>query len=68
MQLIFTISFQITGFLTNYLLKTTVIITQGYPATVDAIRKEAMLDVPPLLRRYVWSALLEIKGMIIRHT
>ncbi|XP_063674727.1 TBC domain-containing protein kinase-like protein [Bolinopsis microptera] len=39
-------------------------LLHGYPATVDAIRKEAMLDVPPLLRRYVWSALLEIKGDI----
>ena len=38
-------------------------ILQGYPATVDTIRHEAMLDVPPLLRRYVWSALLEIKGI-----
>lgn len=25
-----------------------------------------MLDVPPLLRRYVWSALLEVKGKHIR--
>ena len=35
---------------------------QGYPATVDAIRNEALSDVPPLLRPYVWSALLGVKG------
>lgn len=36
----------------------------GYPHTVDRLRTEAMLDVPPLLRGHIWAALLEVGGDI----
>lgn len=35
-------------------------IFQGFPYTSDLIRKEAAIDIPPLLRGAVWACLLDV--------
>ncbi|XP_016948548.1 TBC domain-containing protein kinase-like protein [Drosophila biarmipes] len=35
-------------------------LLQGYPHTSEQLRREAAVDVPPLLRGPIWAALLEV--------
>lgn len=39
-----------------------IFILQGYPYTKSMIKKQAEIDIPPLLRGEIWTALLNIKG------
>lgn len=38
------------------------IFSKGYPFTSPILKKEAAIDIPPLVRGEVWAALLGIKG------
>ncbi|KNC25947.1 hypothetical protein FF38_07070, partial [Lucilia cuprina] len=35
-------------------------LLKGYPHTADLIRKEASIDIPPLLRGPIWACLLDV--------
>ncbi|XP_061390191.1 TBC domain-containing protein kinase-like protein [Musca vetustissima] len=35
-------------------------LLQGYPYTSDTIRKEAAVDIPPLVRGQIWACLLDV--------